>query len=91
MTFQGKLIRHGGVFPVRVLRLFRRGAGECENRWMDEHIKVAGGTVNFEQEMIDDNLNSLSWWITTVSYTHLDVYKRQVWAPGSESSCYKEK
>ena len=62
MTFQGKLIRHGGVFPVRVLRLFRYGRGECENRWMDEHIKVAGPTINFGGELIDDNLNSLTWW-----------------------------
>jgi len=63
MTFQGELIRHGGVFPVRVLRLFRYGRGECENRWMDEHIKVAGATMDFEGELIDDNLNSLTWWI----------------------------
>ena len=62
MTFQGRLIRHGGVFPVRVLRLFRHGRGQCENRWMDEHIKVAGPTVDFAGEMIDDNLNSLTWW-----------------------------
>ena len=62
MTFQGRLIRYGGVFPVRVLRLFRRGRGECENRWMDEHIKVAGPTVDFNGELIDDNLNSLTWW-----------------------------
>ena len=62
MTFQGKLIRHGGVFPVRVLRLFRYGRGECENRWMDEHIKVFGPTVDFKGELIDDNLNSLTWW-----------------------------
>lgn len=62
MTFQGRLIRHGGVFPVRVLRLFRYGRGQCENRWMDEHIKVAGPTVDFAGEMIDDNLNSLTWW-----------------------------
>ena len=27
--------------PMRVLRLFRHGRGQCENRWMDEHIKVA--------------------------------------------------
>lgn len=64
MTFQGKLIRHGGVFPVRVLRLFRRGRGQCENRWMDEHIKVSGPTVDFTGELIDDNLNNLTWWIT---------------------------
>lgn len=62
MTFQGRLIRHGGVFPVRVLRLFRHGRGECENRWMDEHIKVAGPTVDFMGEMVDDNLNPLTWW-----------------------------
>ena len=62
MTFQGRLIRHGGVFPVRVLRLFRYGRGECENRWMDEHIKVTGKTMDFEGELIDDNLNSLTWW-----------------------------
>ncbi|WP_374521564.1 glycosyltransferase family 2 protein [Hydrogenophaga sp.] len=62
MTFQGRLIRHGGVFPIRVLRLFRFGKGQCENRWMDEHIKVAGPTVDFAGEMIDDNLNSLTWW-----------------------------
>lgn len=62
MTFQGRLIRHGGVFPVQVLRLFRYGRGECENRWMDEHIKVAGRTMRFRGELIDDNLNSLTWW-----------------------------
>ena len=62
MTFQGRLIRHGGVFPIRVLRLFRYGRGECENRWMDEHIKVVGPTVDFNGELIDDNLNSLTWW-----------------------------
>lgn len=64
MTFQGKLIRFGGVFPIRVLRLFRNGFGACENRWMDEHIKVVGGTENFKGEIVDDNLNPLSWWIT---------------------------
>ena len=64
MTFQGRLIRHGGVFPVRVLRLFRFGRGQCENRWMDEHIKVAGPTVDLQGELIDDNLQSLTWWTT---------------------------
>ena len=62
MTFQGRLIKHGGVFPVKVLRLFRYGRGQCENRWMDEHIKVGGPTDEFQGEMIDDNLNPLTWW-----------------------------
>jgi len=62
MTFQRQMIRHGGLFPVQVLRLFHYGRGECENRWMDEHIKVAGATTRFSGELIDDNLNSLTWW-----------------------------
>lgn len=62
MNFQGRLIRWGGVFPVEVLRVFRHGRGACENRWMDEHIKVAGPTVAVAGELIDDNLQSLTWW-----------------------------
>ena len=62
MTFLGKAIRHGGVFPVEVIRLFRYGNGQCENRWMDEHIKVAGKVEKLDGELLDDNLNSLSWW-----------------------------
>lgn len=62
MTFLGRPIRHGGLFPVRVLRLFRYGKGRCENRWMDEHIRVEGETVDFRGEIVDDNLNSLTWW-----------------------------
>ena len=62
MTFQGRLIRWGGVFPVQVLRVFRHGRGECEKRWMDEHIKVAGPTVAVAGELIDDNLQPLTWW-----------------------------
>jgi glycosyltransferase involved in cell wall biosynthesis len=63
MAFQGRLIRHGGVFPVSVLRVFRRGRGACENRWMDEHIKVAGPTATLTGELIDDSRRSLTWWI----------------------------
>ncbi|MER9019315.1 glycosyltransferase family 2 protein [Mesorhizobium sp. M0898] len=62
MIFQGQLIRFGGVFPVRLIRLFRPGRGECENRWMDEHIKVTGPTVDFTGDLIDENLNSITWW-----------------------------
>jgi len=68
MTFQGQRIRFGGLFPIRVLRLFRAGRGQCENRWMDEHIKVAGPTADFRHELIDDNLNSLTWW--TAKHNH---------------------
>ena len=62
MTFMGRAIRYGGIFPIRVLRLFRYGRGQCENRWMDEHVKVGGETADLNGELIDDNLNTLTWW-----------------------------
>jgi glycosyltransferase involved in cell wall biosynthesis len=62
MAFMGRIIKYGGIFPARMLRLFRVGKGQIENRWMDEHIKVEGKTVVLEGELIDDNLNSLTWW-----------------------------
>jgi glycosyltransferase involved in cell wall biosynthesis len=63
MKFCGADINYGGLFPIRVLRLLRLGMGECENRWMDEHIKVKGNTYQFKNDIIDDNLNNISWWI----------------------------
>ena len=63
MKFQGSLLRHGGMGGTRVLRLFRYGHGRSESRWMDEHIKVDGQTMSVPGALIDDNLNSLSWWI----------------------------
>lgn len=62
MNFLGRPIRWGGLFPLRVLRIFRHGKGRCENRWMDEHITVNGDTSEFKGEIVDDNLNSLTWW-----------------------------
>jgi glycosyltransferase involved in cell wall biosynthesis len=62
MTFLGRPIRHGGLFPIRVLRLFRHGRGHCEDRWMDEHITVMGEVAHFAGEIVDDNRNNLTWW-----------------------------
>jgi len=53
-----------GVYPVKLLRLFRNGLAHCEDRWMDEHIELkSGDTIEFENDFVDHNLNTLSWWI----------------------------
>lgn len=62
MNFLGQPMRWGGVFPVHVLRIFRPTRGRVENRWMDEHLIVEGETCSFDGGILDDNLNSLSWW-----------------------------
>ena len=63
LVFQDTLIKYGRLSPVRLLRLFRFQKGKCDNRWVDEKIKVEGKTVQFKEYIIDQNLKSLSEWI----------------------------
>jgi glycosyltransferase involved in cell wall biosynthesis len=62
--FQGRWIRHGGRYPLVLLRIWRRGYGHMEDRWMDEHIVIKGGrTITFEGGFADHNLNGLTYFI----------------------------
>ncbi len=61
--FQGKKIKYGGLFPSKTLRLFRNGKGFCEDRWMDEHIKLNGNTTFLKGDLCDVNLHNITWWI----------------------------
>lgn len=62
--FMGRWIRHGGRYPVRMLRLWRRGYACVENRWMDEHITVREGrTMVLAGGFADCNLHDLSYFI----------------------------
>ena len=63
IIFQGRLIKYGGVYSKLIIRLFRFGYGTSDNRWMDEHIVVNGKTMNFRSQIIDNNLQPLTWWI----------------------------
>jgi glycosyltransferase involved in cell wall biosynthesis len=61
--FMGRWIRHGGRFPLRLLRLWQTEFGRIEDRWMDEHIVVWGGrTVTFDGGFADINLNDLTFF-----------------------------
>ena len=62
MVFQGSLLKYGGMGGTRTLRLFRFGHGRSESRWMDEHIKLNGQSLNLSGAIIDNNLQSLEWW-----------------------------
>jgi glycosyltransferase involved in cell wall biosynthesis len=63
--FLGRWIRWGGVYPMWVLRLWRNGQARSETRWMDEHMRVLQGeTLRFDADIVDENLNDLTWWIS---------------------------
>lgn len=61
--FLGRWIRHGGRYPLLLLRIWRRGRGRIEDRWMDEHMILWGGrTVTFDGGFADHNLNDLTFF-----------------------------
>lgn len=64
IDFMGKPLLHGGWYPSYHLKVFRRGHGDCENRWMDEHIRLFDGKAVTVEEgcQVDANLNDLTWW-----------------------------
>ena len=63
--FKDKWIKHGSYYPTWLLRIWRYKDGHIEQRWMDEHIKLTKGeTIQFENDLVDDNLNDLTWWTT---------------------------
>ncbi len=57
--FMGRPIRHGGMYPIWHLRLFRRGRGRCEDRHYDQHFYVDGPTAKLGHPFIDDIRMSL--------------------------------
>lgn len=62
--FMGRWIRHGGRYPMMLLRLWRVGSGRIELRWMDEHVAVDHGRViDMAGGFSDHNLGDLSFFI----------------------------
>lgn len=62
--FLGKWIRHGGRYPLPMLRLFRRGFAHIEQRWMDEHIVLDRGASRvLKGGFEDNNINSVGWFV----------------------------
>ena len=60
--FLGHPIRHGGMYPIWHMRLFRNGKGRCEDRRYDQHFIVEGATARVDAPMIDDVRMALTEW-----------------------------
>ncbi len=58
--FMDRWIRHGGRYPLTLLRIWRSGKAHVEDRWMDEHMLLdEGRAVTFEGGFADHNLHDL--------------------------------
>ncbi|WP_353661134.1 glycosyltransferase family 2 protein [Hydrogenimonas sp. SS33] len=60
--FMGRWIRHGGYYPVKLLRLFRREKAEVV-RDINEQIVVEGETATLRHDFADENRKGIYDWI----------------------------
>ncbi len=65
VVFYGTWIRYGGFYPQILLRIWRKGSGRIEQRWMDEHIVLPdqAQTIQFEENLVDENLKGITFWV----------------------------
>lgn len=55
-AFCGKILHHGIVNGIRIVRIFRTGKARYEKRIMDEHLSILDGkTIELEHQFVDDN------------------------------------
>ncbi len=59
-AFYGRILKHGIVNNIKIVRIFRTGKARYEKRLMDEHLSVLSGeTLELEHQFIDDNRMSI--------------------------------
>ncbi len=65
--FLSRWIKHGGFWPDRKLRLFRRGAGRFEERLVHETVKMSGATGTHKGALIHNAYPTLSGYIAQMN------------------------
>lgn len=63
--FFNKWIKYGDYYPVWLLRLWRNGCAQCEERLNDDHVHIGvlkGEYLKFKHDFIDKNNKLLHWW-----------------------------
>lgn len=59
-AFCGKVLHHGIVNGIKIIRIFRTGKARYEKRLMDEHLSVMDGdTMELKHQFVDDNRMSI--------------------------------
>lgn len=61
--FLGRWLKHGGLYPTWLLRLFRRDRARVENRPLNEHVILEGNPGYLSQPFDHQDLRPLSHWV----------------------------
>lgn len=73
----GRWLRHGGYWPDRKLRLFRRGKGRVADRPVHEDVRIEGNTLQLKNGLYHDGYPSIQSymenvdWYSTLKAQHL--------------------
>lgn len=60
VVFMGKMLKHGLLHQVQILRLWRTGTVYMEQRWMDERcVLKKGKSISLKHSFVDHNLKGL--------------------------------
>ena len=63
-AFMGRILKHGIVNGVKMIRLFRRGKARYKHSLMDEHLQILSGeSITFQNQFIDDSRISIRQFI----------------------------
>lgn len=64
LIFRDRWIRHGGYYPLVLLRLWRTGQADVERRFMDEHVTLTAGraAVFAGGDLVDHSLTDIGGW-----------------------------
>ncbi len=64
VSFMGKPLRHGGIYPFRKMVVYKNGTAHMENRNMDEHIVLdEGRSIEMKNDCLHYDYKNLTAWI----------------------------
>lgn len=64
VTFLGKKLRHGGIYPFKKLLVFKYGKGTIEDRNMDEHIiLLEGKSIEAKEDCEHHDFKDLTFFV----------------------------
>jgi glycosyltransferase involved in cell wall biosynthesis len=67
-VFLGRWLRHGGYYPIWLLRVMRHRLARCEERGVDEHLLVDGPTARLHGDLRHEDRRPLERWIERHSH-----------------------
>lgn len=90
--WMGRWIKHGGTYPVWLLRIAKHKKAKWDSRSVNEHMMVDGKVVRFKNDIIHDNKKSIGDWILKHSrYATLEAEELIKYAKGQKDTMAKIK